>query len=289
MPVQADLLLRVLDRAVALRCDDPAVGDLLHANFAAMVVPRARPDVRYRIARDGDVFRVWRGTDLVGSAADLGGLIYLLDSDLVIRLQLMRRDLLFVHGAVVADAAGAHVLTGRSGAGKSTTCWGLLHRGFGYLSDELAPVRLSDITVHPFPRALCTKTAPPAGFELPRETAVTPRGFHVPVSGLPSWAPTTALPVRTLLFVEYAAGRPAPSLRAISPAEAATRLYPNVLNALAHDDDALRGIAAVASSARAFVVEAADLSATCDAISAALRAPDHGSESREAATVQAVR
>ena len=263
--------------------------DLLHANFGAMVVRRARPDVRYGIARDGDVLRVWRGTEIVGSADDLGSLIYLLDSDLVIRLQLMRRDLLFVHGAVVTDAAGAHVLTGRSGAGKSTTCWGLLHRGFGYLSDELAPVRLSDLTVHPFPRALCTKAAPPAGFELPRETAVTPRGFHVPVSRLPSWAPAVALPVRTLLFVEYAPGRLAPSLRAVSPAEAAARLYPNVLNPLAHEDDALRGIAAVASAARAFVVEAADLSATCDAIVAALRVPDHGSESPEADTAQAVR
>jgi hypothetical protein len=289
VPAQADLVLRVLDRAIAIRCDDPAVRDLLHANFAAMVVPRARPEVRYRIAGDGDVYRVWRGTEIVGSAADLGSLTYLLDSDLVIRLQLMRRDLLFVHGAVVTDAAGAHVLTGRSGAGKSTTCWGLLHRGFGYLSDELAPVRLSDLTVHPFPRALCTKAAPPPGFELPRETAVTPRGFHVPVSRLPSWAPAVALPVRTLLFVEYAPGRLAPSLRAVSSAEAAARLYPNVLNALAHEDDGLRGIAAVASAARAFVVEAADLAATCDAIVAALRVPDHGSESREADTAQAVR
>ena len=49
------------------------------------------------------------------------------------------------------------LLAGASGNGKSTTAWALLHRGFQYLSDELAPLDLSAMTVHAFPHALCLK------------------------------------------------------------------------------------------------------------------------------------
>lgn len=263
-----------------MRCGHTRVRELLDAVFGAMAVAEGRPDVHYRIATGGGGFSLWRDDLLVGESPDIGGLLYLLDSDLVVRLQSMRRDLLFVHGAVVIDGRGAHVLTGRSGAGKSTTCWGLLHRGFGYLSDELAPIRLTDLAVLPFPRALCTKREPPAGFPLPPGAAATSRGFHVPVARMPSSGPLAPRPLRSLLFVAYRAGRPAPALRRVSSAEAATRLYPNVLNALAHDDDAMRGVARAASAAGAFVVDAAELSATADAILGALRVPPHGAERR---------
>lgn len=275
-----DLLLGVLDRVIAVRCEHAPTRALLDVAWGALVVAEGGPDVRYRITRRADLFCIRRDDILVGEVTDAGRLLHLLDSDMVVRLQTLRRDLLFVRGSVVVDGRGAHVLTGPSGAGKSTTCWGLVHRGFGYLSDELAPIRPSDLAVLPFPRALCTKAEPPAGFPLPRGTAATSRGFHVPVGRLPSRTVAAPRPLRSLLFVDYRQGRPAPVVRPVSSAETATRLYPNVLNAPGHDDAAMRAVARASAAVRGFVVEAAELSATADEIGRVLRAVPDGAGTR---------
>lgn len=290
MSVQRSLSLHVLGCGVSIHCDHSDAMALLRANFWAMIARTLDADLRYRVVAQGHTFVVWRNDDvLVGNARDLGALVYILDSDIIVQLQLIRKELLFIHGAVVTDATGAHILTGHSGAGKSTTCWGLLQRGFGYLSDELAPIHLVHTTVHPFPRALCLKNSPPKGFELPPETCGTPRGFHIPVSSLPSCETAVPLPVRTLLFVEYAADREKPAVCPIGPAEAAARLYPNVLNALAHHDAAMNGVTRVASSARAFLVQAAELRATCDGIQTALRHDHHDAPSCTSGSTREVR
>lgn len=280
MLAQRTLSLNVLGCGVSIHCEHPEAWALLHANFSAMATSTVPPDLVYYVAADDHAFHVWRHHELVAHVHDLGALVYVVDSDIIVHLQLIRKDLLFIHGAVVTDAAGAHILTGRSGAGKSTTCWGLVRRGFDYLSDELAPICPADGMVQPFPRALCLKTASPDGSALPRGTHVTARGLHVPVSSLPGRNASRPSPVRTLLFVEYAAGRAKPTVRPIGPAEAAARLYPNILNALAHQDAAISGVSRVVSSARAFVVDAAELAATCDAIHSALPRNDHDAIAR---------
>lgn len=256
---------------ISVHCDDPVAMDALRHNFSAMTVPAAEPDLRYRVSPNAAATHVVHcGSRLVGHAPDLGHLIYMVDSDLIIQLQLIRTDLLFLHAAVLSTEGGAHLLVGRSGAGKSTTCWGLLHHGMTYLSDELAPIDLGGMIVHPFPRALCMKTPPPAAYQLPQGVLGTSRGFHVPVSRIPRPNGVAPAAVRTVFFVEYEPARRRPSVRPIGRAEAAARLYPQVLNALAHGDDAMHGVTRVASAARAFVVEAAELSATCEAIQAVL-------------------
>ena len=66
--------------------------------------------------------------------------------------------------------------------------------------------------------------------------------------------------------MEYAPTLDHPMLRPIGAAEAATRLYPNVLNALAHEDDGLKAVSDLAKTARCFQLETASLAATCDTI-----------------------
>jgi hypothetical protein len=57
----------------------------------------------------------------------------------------LQRGIPVLHAAVVADAAGrAVVLAGDSGSGKSVLLTALVQRGWGLLTDDLAPVTLDD-------------------------------------------------------------------------------------------------------------------------------------------------
>jgi hypothetical protein len=59
-----------------------------------------------------------------------------------------------LHAAVVAKNGRAWVISGPSGSGKTTMGRSLAGRGFHLLTDDLAPLSVSDGLLHPFPRRL---------------------------------------------------------------------------------------------------------------------------------------
>ena len=69
---------------------------------------------------------------------------------------LLQRKILPLHGSCVCDESAGILLTGRSGAGKSTIAAGFLAKGFGILTDDVAAVRLDDaempVVVPSYPR-----------------------------------------------------------------------------------------------------------------------------------------
>jgi hypothetical protein len=71
---------------------------------------------------------------------------------------LHRHGLYAVHAGAVVGPAGAVLVAGRSGQGKSTIVLGLVRRGFELLSDELALLD-RDGLVHPYPRAVHVRPA----------------------------------------------------------------------------------------------------------------------------------
>jgi hypothetical protein len=119
-------------------------------------------------------------TTTSGIAGGCRRLLFHLDKDLTIALQLQRADLFFLHAAVVALDDRAVVLSAPSGTGKSTLALALLENGFDYLSDELAPIDVQRLTVHPFPHALCLKSPPPAPYCLPTGALGIGVRYHVP-------------------------------------------------------------------------------------------------------------
>lgn len=68
--------------------------------------------------------------------------IYLFGS--CIGAALLQRRILPLHGSCVHDGKSGILLTGRSGAGKSTIAAGFLAKGFRILTDDVAAVRLDD-------------------------------------------------------------------------------------------------------------------------------------------------
>jgi HprK-related kinase A len=64
---------------------------------------------------------------------------------------------LMLHAGVLANPYGALILPAQPGAGKSTLCAYLMHRGWRLLSDEFTLLRDESLAIHPFPRLIPLK------------------------------------------------------------------------------------------------------------------------------------
>ncbi len=196
---------------------------------------------------------------------DMGNLLYALEKDLTISLQRRRPDLLFLHAAALERGGRGYLLAGDSGNGKSTTAWGLLHRRFRYLSDELSPIDTASMQVHAYPHALCMKSHPPPTHPLPLSgVQFLGTTMHVPIASFPAAVGPAVCPIEAIVFLRHARDLTMPVLRKLSSAEAGARLYTTALNALAHSERGLDAVLHIASKVRCFVLETADLDQSCD-------------------------
>jgi hypothetical protein len=264
------LVLWTVGCAVRIECRSRALFDLLVQGYGAMRRRGcARVDMNYvaRLSRDERIYSILRPRRRPLRASDDGNFIYLFEKELTIELQRHRPDLYFLHAAALELGGKAILLVAPSGGGKSTLAWGLLHHGFHYLSDELAPVNLQSMSVTPYPHALCLKNEPPRGYPLPSGILRTRLTLHVPTTKLPDR--TLLRPVRlgAVLFLEYCPAENTPaSLQQVSKGEAAARLFTQALNPLAHGEDGLAAAAAIACQAVCYRLRFNDLRASCDRI-----------------------
>jgi hypothetical protein len=262
------LAFQALEQTVQVACGDGAIARVVQANFAGLPAASAGevPDLAYLACRnaEGDGYVLQRERRPPMPADNLCELLFRLEKDLVIALQLRRPELLHLHAAALELQGQAWLLAGDSGAGKSTTTWGLLHQGFGYLSDELSPVDLEALSVHPYPHALCLKRRPPAVYPWPEDQVLDlGRTLHVPVAALPSAAVEAPRPLAGLIFVRHDPALREPTLRALHPAEAGARLYVTTLNALAHARHGMDAVVGLAKSLPSWALSTAGLDASC--------------------------
>ena len=261
------LSLRIFGCTVQINCCDAGVYALLTANHGQMQsrksgVPRLEYTISRRCEPSGFCIARWGGESL--TAADDGELLFLLEKELTIELQKLRRDLYFLHAGALECCGRALLLVAPSGSGKSTTTWGLLHHGFRYLSDELAALDLDTLEVQPYAHAICLKRNPPAPYFLPDQAVRTASTVHIPMSQLPSGVTAEPTRVAVIFFLDYNSGRHTPALRQLSSAEAAARLFANALNPLAHPDEGLAGAARIAQTIPSFHLTSGELRLTCE-------------------------
>jgi hypothetical protein len=265
-PAQS-LLLVVLGKRIRIECRDPALQQLLTANFGMMAAPDdgGPADLHYRIERNDlssaiSLIAPIRRTLHAEEARDV---LFLLDADITIALQRRRADLFFLHSAAIDSQGRACLLAAESGRGKSTTTWALLQHGFGYLSDELSPVDIDSLRVFPFPRALRLKRMPPASYPLPDEAIDLGQRFKIATPSMTSGIAQEPRPIGAVVLLEYRPDLPASTLRVLGAAEASARLYVTALNALAHPNRGLDAVVRIAENVRCYAVSSVDLPATC--------------------------
>jgi hypothetical protein len=267
--VRTGFACSMLGQALRFDCADFEIGSLVCVGYGAApyaaadvasdlhyVIESSMADCRFRLSREGAPLVL---------ADDRSELLGALDRDLSVELQKRRPDLLFLHAAVLEWRGVAWVFVAPSGTGKSTLALALLSRGFRYMSDELAPIAVDGMCVHPYPRALCVKRPLPkdARRELPRDTIDLVDTLHLSARSLPTLSRHDQAPLGGV-FVIARAARPADAhTRRIGTAEAAISLYANALNALAHPNRGLDAVLDVAARLPCFALAVADLDAAC--------------------------
>ena len=262
------LELSVFDCDIRVESLDRPATSLLNSNYGWFKQTFEKPQITYRITRPGtgeERLIVRNGAD-PELARDDGDFLYMFEKGMTIEAQKLRSDLYFVHAAIVELDGHALALVAPSGYGKSTTTWGLLHHGFKYLSDELAPVHLTAMQVHPFPHALCLKTLPPKEYPLPEETIFTARTAHVPAQFLPCETLSETVPLQAIFFVRFVGEISEPVLKPMAKGEAAARLFTNALNPLAHSGEGLDGAIEIVSNTHCFELLSSNLISTCELI-----------------------
>jgi hypothetical protein len=266
------LSFEILGVGLTVACDDPEIRSLLLAHYGQMRADPPRATLAYRAGRGagGRGFFFTLEGQPPCPAADSAAFLALFDGDVTIALERARPDLYYLHAAALVFEEAVTILVAPSGGGKSISTWALSHHGFAYLSDELAPIDLRSLVVHPYARALCLKREPPDEYALPPETVHTDRTIHVPAGVMPGGLGERPRQLRAIFFLEHRPDLPDGSLRSVSPGEAAARLYANALNPLAHPADGLHGAVRVAAAGAAHLVVTPDLRTTCRLIRSAL-------------------
>jgi len=259
--------LKIFEKALQIHCENDFIYEVVLKNFGFFIDVTADendPDFLYELksGKEEPTYTIIRNKNTVLDCEDIGMLVYRLEKDITVEMQYVCSALFFMHGAVLEKNGEVSLLTGRSGAGKSTTTWGLLNNGFNYLSDELAPINLETMHVSPYPHAICLKSHPPL-YPLPDGILKTNRTMHVPVELLPCKAHLESFPLTRVLIIEYSKENTEPVLTKLSQAAACMHIYSNGLNQLAHDNDGLAAATRIAASCEVYSLAAAKLDDTC--------------------------
>ncbi len=163
-----------------------------------------------------------------------------------------RRELLWLHAGAVASEAGAVLLIGPTGSGKSSLTARLVETGWFYLSDDIAPLHPETFAVHPYPLTPFTRehTGEPLG----------PDGIasldKVTVNIAPDRYAREPSPVRALVFPVYDPDHP--GIVPVTPGPASLRLLAQGINTRDLGEAAVRTAAGVNRENPAFELHYAD-------------------------------
>jgi hypothetical protein len=259
------VLASPLGVGLEVRCPDELSSRTLRKWLGGFDGLPQRVSRRYRIERMGPSFRLARLRARSGTARPVGldVLLRQLDHELTLYVQEQHPDLYFLHAAALALGNRVAALVAPSGGGKSTLACALLSRGLRYLSDELTPLEPRTLHVRAYPRALQLKTDPPAPLSLPEGTERSGGLRWIPVCSMPGPPRAAGGRLTVIVFLGPADDGSSPSVRRLTKAEAATRLYAAALNPLAHRHAGLAAATAVAARVPSFEVTRGELPAMC--------------------------
>lgn len=220
------------------RTNDQELMNSVTQSHSAMVV-QGRPDSAARL-------QVWRheagytveATESFEVKVEARQLFDFLNREILDTFVRLRTELVWLHAGVVHRNGKALLLVGPSGAGKSTLATLLCQKGWDFLSDEMAPVRLDSHEVIPYPRSPVRRIHP--GRSLPAEEVLTleREGWKVPTSRVFN----RSLKIGWIVFPKFSYGS-AVTLRPSPLGHTALELIRNCTNFDAHNWEAVTELA----------------------------------------------
>ncbi|HEY3569052.1 MAG TPA: hypothetical protein VGP73_14045 [Thermoanaerobaculia bacterium] len=156
-----------------------------------------------------------------------------------------------LHAGAVAGPRGTCLIIGESGAGKTSLTLWLWSNGMALVTDDILPVRQSDLTVERFPRALhmdCVYSP-----RLLERIPPRPTDYPADYYPFPEASAGGPPPVSDLLVLRRGEAGEAPRLDPLSQSEAAHHLLGAVIKSPGFDyGQALTGMIGLASRCRAW-------------------------------------
>lgn len=256
------LFLELFKHLISVRCDHVTACTLIESVYSWTLSPALlAPALEYLISYSPStgLYSIARHNSDTIETPSKSDFIYYFEKDFTIELQkIVGDEFFFIHGAALERNNQVVVISGQSGAGKSTTTWALLHHGFHYLSDELTPIIPGSMEVLPFPHSICLKSTPPIPYALPESTLTLERTWHIPIlkhqiHSLPNSALTT------FIFLEYRQELKRTTLRKLEASESMVYIYQNALNQLAHPNDGLPAALQLANETDAYLLRFSNL------------------------------
>lgn len=267
--------LRGLGFRLAVRVTEPLLGGHLGRILGSLADDTAEPEHLYSVVEPGPGSD--RGTRLylddrrIAASPSPGlavaTLLWHLNRSAVASLP----GHLLIHAAVVGTGGRAMLLPGRSGAGKTTLAAGLVGAGMGYLSDEVAAVDPTTLTVEPFPKPLTVKDgawgvmaplAAPAG-DVPQR--YRDGSWHVDPRDIRAGSIAGRCPPALIVFPRYQPGG-STELSPVGRAEALAQLATHTFNVPYSGQRGLSVLAAVVRQCRTFSLVVGDLDQACDVL-----------------------
>ena len=250
------LRLQLLASRFNVVVDDPRMATLiarLFEPFATGAIGDGGTPVRG--VSDDDTWTLRVGDTDPWAASDPWGFLTELRNGVVQIALENARGVLDVHAAVLTREEDGLLIVGRPWAGKTTFSLELARRGWGYFSDDVAPLELANGRIAPFPKPLLIKNGSwddclhlwhPRPAWLPR-----PEGwFLVPATTLVDRRRDRVRP-RWIVFLDYVEGDGARA-RPLTTAEAVASFGPHIPRLSSKE---LRALIALCEGATAVAID----------------------------------
>ncbi|HJR71884.1 MAG TPA: HprK-related kinase A [Gammaproteobacteria bacterium] len=197
----------------------------------------------------------------------IGQALAVLEWGLNLAVALRSHSWLMLHSAAVERAGEVMLFPAWPGAGKTTLCAGLVHRGWRLFSDEFGLIRLRTREAVPLPRPMPLKNAsidvirafaPDA--ELGPTIPNTRKGTiaHVKPPSASIRSAHVSAPVRWIVFPQWLAGAPV-SLDEMARVEAFMTLAANAFNYEMLGEEAFAAVGDLVATARCFRLQYSNL------------------------------
>lgn len=209
---------------------------------------------------DGYWWLAWRD-EPIGSRESEDALLLLLHWHINQRtIESSVKSFTTLHAAVASSPLGVGViLAAPMESGKTTTCTGLLRRGWSYLTDEAAAVTPDGVVrAYPKPLTIDSGSWPLFPDLRPTDVGSDSKSWLVPVSRIPGSGVVQQTRARLVLFPAYVAGS-ATTAQPLPPSKAALALAHSAFNFDQNGGRDLRCISALARLAPAYRLEIGDL------------------------------
>ena len=261
-PLRSTLFIEFDGRQLSVMTDVPEARRFLEAAFRHMLVSGVT------VSAGAFSFVTTSGGFLLESAeryeypgVPVEQLLPLVKDEVRLHFMRSRSDLLWLHAGAVATSKGAVLLAAPSGQGKSSISTALVERGWRFLSDDIAPVRMDANRVMPFPQTPVRRLHPGSEvasadvWQLQRESVAISTGL----------IGRSDASIAHVVFVNYAA-EATTKIEQLRPGSGAMEILRNLTNFVDHKASAVSRVAELAQCVPLFRLQYSSVTEAAEAI-----------------------